>query len=165
MTAPADEYLLAALRIAAGADPVPGRVSADARAAFALRLPGGIAAAPMETTAMETTAMEKATGAGVRSTAYEEHGEPAAHRYAAAGLTIDVEPVVMAGRVDVAGQVSPAPGVESLVEVRTPRITAGRVPAEDGRFVVTGLPLGWISVVCHRPGHPPVFTRWLHVRP
>ncbi len=153
MTAPADEYLLAALRIAAGTDPVPDRVSADARSVFALHLPGGIAAVPLAT----------AAGEGARSA--QPHERPRAHRYAAAGLTIDIEPVVAAGRVDVAGQISPAPGAGSLVEVRTPHVSDSRVPSEGGRFVVTGLPAGWISVVCHRPGHPPVFTRWTHVRP
>ncbi|MGV9539568.1 hypothetical protein ACWDR9_38730, partial [Streptosporangium sandarakinum] len=35
-----DESLIAALRLAAGRDPVPGHVPATARAAFGLRLPG-----------------------------------------------------------------------------------------------------------------------------
>lgn len=154
MTAPADEYLLAALRIAAGTDPVPDRVSADARSVFALHLPGGIAAVPLTA----------AAGDGARSAAQAPE-RPRARRYTAAGLTIDVEPAVLAGRMDVAGQVSPAPGAGSLIEVRTPYVSNSRVPSEGGRFVVTGLPPGWVSVVCHRPGHPPVFTRWTHVRP
>ncbi|MET9069817.1 hypothetical protein ABZW82_32630, partial [Streptosporangium sandarakinum] len=41
-----DESLIAALRLAAGRDPVPGHVPATARAAFGLRLPGAPPAPP-----------------------------------------------------------------------------------------------------------------------
>ncbi|WP_433224135.1 hypothetical protein [Microtetraspora malaysiensis] len=142
-------YLLAALRMAAGADPVPGRVSASARAAFALRLPGAVVASPAEV----------GPGMGARS-----EGRPAMHRFDADGLTLDVEVTVADGRLDVAGQVSPAPGPGTRIEVRTPGAGSSRVPSETGHFAVTGLPPGWVSVVCHRPGRAPVATRWLHVR-
>lgn len=152
MTPPVDdEYLLAALRIAAGTDPVPDDVTAGARAAFALRLPGGIAATPVRT----------GGGAGARSAGTE----PSVHRFVTADLTIDIEPIVVAGRLEVTGQIAPAPGAGAWVEVRTPHVRAGRTPSEGGRFVVTGLPPGWVSVVCNRPGLAPVFTRWMHVRP
>jgi hypothetical protein len=90
---------------------------------------------------------------------------PRLRRFSAAGLTIDVETTVDGGRLEVAGQVSPSPGEGARVEVRTPHISMVRVPSATGHFAVAGLPPGWVSVVCHRPGEPPVFTRWVHVRP
>ncbi|WP_228646599.1 carboxypeptidase-like regulatory domain-containing protein [Microtetraspora sp. AC03309] len=143
------DYLLAALRMAAGVDPVPGRVSDAARDAYSLRLPGGVVAAPYEIGA----------AVGARS-----EGDPAMHRFGADGITLDVEVTVTDGRLDVAGQVSPAPGPGARVEVRTPGAGETRIPSESGHFAVAGLPSGWISVVCHRPGLAPVATRWLHVR-
>ncbi|ETK32234.1 hypothetical protein [Microbispora sp. ATCC PTA-5024] len=165
-----DEYLLAALRMGAGADPVPGRVSAAARAAFALRLPGGVAADEVAV----------AVPPGARSAELPRQGGSAAprlgaadgapdapgfHRFTAAGLTIDVETSVVEGRLEVAGQISPWPGPDARVEVRTPHVGKVRSPSGSGHFAVSGLPPGWVSVVCHRPGLPPVFTRWVHVRP
>jgi hypothetical protein len=160
-----DEYLLAALRMAAGADPVPGRVSADARAAFHLRLPGGIVAAPVEVSG------PRGARSGGGTPGVPEDDGPGMHRFVVTGLTIDVEAVVADGRLEVAGQVSPAPGPGSgpgagwQVEIRTSHVSKTRDLSENGRFAVGGLPTGWVSVVCHRPGEPPVSTRWLHVRP
>ncbi|GII27605.1 hypothetical protein [Planotetraspora mira] len=170
-----DEYLLAALRMAAGADPVPGRVSADARAAFHLRLPGGIVATPVE-----ISGPRGARSGGGAPDIPEDEG-PGVRRFAVTGLTIDVEAVVADGRLEVAGQVSPASGAETdarpdsgpsaepgtgwQVEIRTSHLSKTRDLSENGRFAVGGLPTGWVSVVCHRPGEPPVSTRWMHVRP
>jgi hypothetical protein len=155
-----DEYLLAALRMAVGADPVPGSVSADARAAFHLRMPGGIVAAPVEVSGPRGARSGGGTGVA------DDDG-PGIHRFAVAGLTIDVEAVVADGRLEVAGQVSPAPGAGAgwQVEIRTSHVGKTRDLSENGRFAVSGLPTGWVSVVCRRPGEPPVSTRWLHVRP
>ncbi|WP_208868775.1 hypothetical protein, partial [Microbispora triticiradicis] len=86
-------------------------------------------------------------------------------RFTAAGLVIDLETTIVGGRMEVAGQVSPAPGPDARIEVRTPQVGKVRVLSETGHFAVTGLPPGWVSVVCHRPGQAPVFTRWLRVRP
>ncbi|WP_250214210.1 hypothetical protein [Acrocarpospora catenulata] len=142
-------YLLAAMRLAAGSDPVPGRVDADARAVFDLRLPGSITATPVDVVA----------AAGVRSGA-----EPQLHRFTTDELTVDVEMSISDGRLEVAGQVSPAPEPDAWVEVRTPHISKVRVPSPDGHFAATGLPPGWVSVVYHRPEQAPVATRWLRVR-
>jgi hypothetical protein len=154
-----DEYLLAALRLAAGSDPAPAAVSDDARAAFALRLPGGLTADPV--------GLPGSTGA--RST-----GAPHLRRYAGGGLTIDVEFALCDGRVDVAGQVSDATGArgeelsnsgsDSRVEIRTPHGREVRTPSETGHFAATGLPPGWLSIAFHRPDHAPVATRWTCVR-
>jgi hypothetical protein len=191
-----DEYLLAALRMAMGVDPVPGRVSADARAAFGLRLPGGIIATPVETARPYGARGGDARGAaeavvdgaggpdvpdgrgGAGSGAGRGApqgdgalrawaGDPRLHRFAAPGLTIDVEPVVTDGRLEVAGQVSSGsePGLGWQVEVRTAHISKTRDLPRSGQFAVGGLPVGWFSVVCHRPGEPAVSTRWLHARP
>ncbi|MEW9530012.1 hypothetical protein [Microbispora sp. NPDC049125] len=149
-----EEYLLAALRMGAGADPVPDAVSAASRAAFALRLPGGVAAAPVDVPVPP----------GARSDGLEDGG-PRLRRFTASGLTIDVETSVSDGLLEVAGQIGPAPVAVASVEVRTPHMSNSRVPSRDGRFAVAGLPPGWFSVVCHRSGEPPVFTRWIHVRP
>ncbi|GAA1294199.1 hypothetical protein Psi02_41950 [Planotetraspora silvatica] len=191
-----DEYLLAALRMAAGADPVPGRVSADARAAFHLRLPEGIVAAPVEISG------PRGARSGGGAPGVPEDDGPGVRRFAVAGLTIDVEAVVADGRLEVAGQVSPASGCAFgsgtdagrdsgpsawpgtgggtgtgtgtdtgsgsgsgwQVEIRTSHVSKTRDLSENGRFAVGGLPAGWVSVVCHRPGEPPVSTRWMHVR-
>ncbi|MBP2706580.1 hypothetical protein JOL79_22490 [Microbispora sp. RL4-1S] len=166
-----DEYLLAALRLGAGSDPVPARVSAAARAAFALHLPGGIAAPPVEVPA-PSGARSGAPGTDTGPDEGRDEGgdrdgggpdELRLRRFTAAGLTIDVEITVTGGRLEVAGQVSPPPGPDARVEVRTPHIAKVRALTGGGHFAVAGLPAGWVSVVCHRPGEPPVFTRWAHV--
>ncbi|MEU6411514.1 hypothetical protein [Microbispora sp. NPDC046933] len=148
-----DEYLLAALRMGAGADPVPEGVSAAARAVFGLRVPGGVPAGPVDLPVPP----------GSRSSAEAGTAQPGVRRFSADGLVIDIETAVTGGRMEVAGQVTPAPGPDARIEVRTPHIGKVRVPSGSGHFAVAGLPPGWISVVCHRPGHPPVFTRWIHV--
>ncbi|MEN3535877.1 hypothetical protein AAH991_12240 [Microbispora sp. ZYX-F-249] len=148
-----EEYLLAALRMGAGADPVPEGVSAAARAVFGLRVPGGVPAGPVDV----------AVPRGARSA--DGTAQAGVRRFSADGLVIDVETAVSGGRMEVAGQVSPAPGPDARIEVRTPHIGKVRVPSGSGHFAVAGLPPGWVSVVCHRPGHAPVFTRWIHVGP
>lgn len=166
-------YLLAALRIGAGVDPAPLSVSATARAAYALRLPGALTAEPVPLP----------HPAGARTAA-----EPRLHRFTAAGLTIDVELTYSEGRVDVAGQVTPShghapppaptashgpavspgptvsPADGGTIVIRTLHDRWVRLPTETGYFAATGLPVGWLSIACHRPGHPAVVTRWLHTR-
>ncbi|MEV7805678.1 hypothetical protein AB0O28_22290 [Microbispora sp. NPDC088329] len=150
-----EEYLLAALRMGAGADPVPEGVSAAARAVFGLRVPGGVPAGPVDVTVPP----------GARSRPDTGTAQTGVRRFSAGGLVIDIETAVVGERMEVAGQVSPAPGPDARIEVRTPHIGKVRAPSASGHFAVAGLPPGWVSVVCHRPGHPPVFTRWVHVRP
>lgn len=150
-----DAYLLAALRIGAGVDPAPLSVSAAARAAYTLRLPGALTAEPVP--------LPRPTGA-------RGPAEPRLHRFRAPGLTIDIELTHLDGRVDVAGQVTPSPGGVtplghgSRIEIRGLHEQWTRVPTETGHFAATGLPVGWLSVACHRPGHPTVVTRWLRTR-
>ncbi|GAB3140678.1 hypothetical protein [Microbispora hainanensis] len=190
-----EEYLLAALRMGAGADPVPEGVSAAARAVFGLRVPGGVPAGPVDLpvspgarsaadsgtaqaeraqpeTAHAGTAQDETTrpgtaqaGTAQAGTAQTGTAQAGVRRFSADGLVIDVETTVTEGRMEVAGQVSPAPGPDATIEVRTPHIAKVRTPSGSGHFAVAGLPPGWVSVVCHRPGHPPVFTRWIHVHP
>ncbi|WP_182887698.1 hypothetical protein [Microbispora sp. H10885] len=195
-----EEYLLAALRMGAGADPVPEGVSAAARAVFRLRVPGGVPAGPVDLTAPGGARSSPASGttpgttpgsapgtvpgsapgtdaaagepgaAGARDASWRPvtaDGRDGTHvrRFSAAGLVIDLETTITGGRMEVAGQVSPAPGPDARIEVRTPQVGKVRVLSETGHFAVTGLPPGWVSVVCHRPGQAPVFTRWLRVRP
>ncbi|GAA4201367.1 hypothetical protein [Microbispora amethystogenes] len=188
-----EEYLLAALRMGAGADPVPEGVSAAARAVFRLRVPGGVPAGPVDLAAPPGARSSPATDAssgtspGTSPGTDAAAGEPGAagagdeswrpgagdgrdnpahvRRFSAAGLVIDLETTITGGRMEVAGQVSPAPGPDARIEVRTPHVGKVRALSETGHFAVTGLPPGWVSVVCHRPGRPPVFTRWLRVRP
>ncbi|MFI7627679.1 hypothetical protein [Microbispora rosea] len=198
-----EEYLLAALRMGAGADPVPEGVSAAAGAVFGLRVPGGVPAGPVDLpvppgtrssaeagaaqigaaqteaveagtaqtgtaqtgTAQTGTAQTGAAQTGAAQTGAAQTGAAQAgvRRFSADGLVIDVETAVIGGRMEVAGQVSPVPGPDARIEVRTPHIAKVRIPSGSGHFAVAGLPPGWLSVVCHRPGHPPVFTRWIHV--
>ncbi|WP_405145816.1 hypothetical protein OG589_02680 [Sphaerisporangium sp. NBC_01403] len=157
-----DEYVLAALRIAAGADPVPARVSTDARAVYGLRLPGAVTAGPVGVPS--GTGVGAWPPSGVRSDGCPADGEPWLLRFAAGGLTIDVELTVCDSHIDLAGQVQPAPGKGARVEIRTPHVSKIRFPSDTGEFATTGLPHGWLSVVCHRPGNPPVATRWQCVR-
>ncbi|WP_308250037.1 hypothetical protein [Sphaerisporangium fuscum] len=157
-----DEYLLAALRMASGADPPPARVCADARAVYGLRLPGAVTAGPVALPA------GPGAGLGARSRVLPDGcsagEEPRLLRFAADGLTIDVEITVCDSHIDLAGQVHPAPERGSRVEIRTPHVSKIRFPSETGEFATTGLPHGWLSVVCHRPGSAPVATRWHCVR-
>ncbi|SDK71347.1 hypothetical protein [Nonomuraea jiangxiensis] len=145
-----DEYFLAALRLAAGNDPIPSRVSAAARDLFRFRVPRAVTAAFSECAAIRGT-----------------RDDDGSHlvRFVAAGLTFDLEVTVGDGLIDVAGQVSPYPGEGALVDVRTPHLTLTARIAHTGHFIATGLPPGWLSVVCHRPGHAPVQTRWVRIRP
>jgi hypothetical protein len=145
-----DEYFLAALRLAAGNDPMPGHVTVAARDAFGLRVPQVVTALPAECAATR----------GVRGP-----DDPRLVRFVAAGLTFDLEVTVGDGLIDVAGQVVPHPGEGCHVDVRTPHLTLTRRLALTGQFAATGLPPGWLSVVCHRPGHAPVQTRWVRFRP
>ncbi|MET8000151.1 hypothetical protein [Nonomuraea glycinis] len=145
-----DEYFLAALRLASGNDPIPGHVSAAARDVFELRVPRAVTAMPAE----------GATARGVRGA-----DGPRTVRFIAAGLTFDLEVTVGDGLIDVVGQVFPTPCEGSHVDVRTPHLTLTRSLADSGQFAATGLPPGWLSVVCHRPGQEPVQTRWVRVRP
>lgn len=145
-----DEYFLAALRLATGADPIPGQVSAAAREAFGLRVPQAVTAVPAGYSA--TRGVRGADG-------------PHLVRFVASGLTFDLEVTIGDGLIDVAGQVCPSPGEGCRIDVRTPHLTLTRRLARTGHFAATGLPPGWLSVVCHRPGHPPVQTRWVRIRP
>ncbi|MEU6427663.1 hypothetical protein ABZ860_17385 [Microbispora sp. NPDC046973] len=160
-----EEYLLAALRMGAGADPVPEGVSAAARAVFGLRVPGGVPAGPVDLPVPPGARSSPAAGTTQTGTTQTGAAQAGVRRFSADGLVIDVETAVAGGRMEVAGQVSPAPGPDARIEVRTPHISKVRVPSGSGHFAVAGLPPGWVSVVCHRPGHPPVFTRWVHVHP
>ncbi|WP_197038763.1 hypothetical protein [Herbidospora cretacea] len=144
-----ETYMLAAMRLAAQADPAPGRLAADAMAALAMRLPGCVVATPADLTA----------ASGARA-----GGKPQMHRFAAGDTTLDVETTITEGRLEIAGQVSPPPVPSAYVEVRTPHLTKVRVPSADGQFAVAGLPPGWVSVAYHRPSDAPVVTRWLRVR-
>ncbi|GAB1821652.1 hypothetical protein [Herbidospora sp. RD11066] len=144
-----ETYLLAAMRLAAHADPPPARLSADAMAALSMRLPGSVMAAPADLTA----------ASGARA-----DGKPQMHRFAAGETTLDIETTITEGRLEIAGQIGPPPARDAYVEVRTPHVTKVRVPSPDGQFAVTGLPPGWVSVAYHRPTGPPVVTRWLRVR-
>ncbi|MEO3794249.1 hypothetical protein ABGB14_28890 [Nonomuraea sp. B10E15] len=145
-----DEYFLAALRLAAGSDPIPSQVSAAARDIYGLRIPRAVTATPAA----------RAAGPDVRD-------PDGCHlvRFVADGLTFDLEVTVGDGLIDVAGQVCPHPGEDAVIDVKTPHLTLTRHLAHNGNFAATGLPPGWLSVVCHRPGRAPVQTRWVRIRP
>ena len=53
----------------------------------------------------------------------------------------------------------------STKDRRIKHLTLTRRIAHTGHFVATGLPPGWLSVVCHRPGHAPIQTTWVRIRP
>ncbi|TDC01841.1 hypothetical protein E1267_30785 [Nonomuraea longispora] len=146
-----DEYFLAALRLAAGNDPIPSHVSAAARDVYGLRVPRAVTAAP---------AARTSAGSDVRD-------PDGCHlmRFVTDGLTFDLEVTVGDGLIDVAGQVWPHPGDDAVIDVKTPHLTLTRHIAHNGDFAATGLPPGWLSVVCHRPGRAPVQTRWVRIRP
>jgi len=149
-----DEYFLAALRLAAGNDPIPSHVSAAAREVYGLRVPRARAATPVEC-------------ASNRASSGSRDDDESSHlvRFVSGGLTFDLEMTVGDGLIDVAGQVFPYPGEGALVDIKTPHLTLTRRIAHNGHFAATGLPPGWLSVVCHRPGHAPVQTRWVRIRP
>ncbi|MFI6504369.1 hypothetical protein [Nonomuraea typhae] len=145
-----EDYLLAAIRLAAGNDAVPAHVSEAAREAYSLRVPHVVTAATVECVTMRNV-----------------RGVPGPHtiRFATDDFAFDLEFTVNDGLIDVAGQILPYPGEGSHVDVRTPHMTMNRRLAGTGQFAVTGMPPGWFNVVCHRPGKPPVATRWLRIRP
>ncbi|WP_084963833.1 hypothetical protein [Thermoactinospora rubra] len=144
-----DEYLLAALRLGAGHDSVPDHVAAAAKEAYALRVPDAEIAYPVACDA--TRAVRGDDGQRLV-------------RFAAPGLTVDVEVSVDDGLIDLAGQVTPPLGLGGHVDVRTMQLTLRREVAPDGHFTATGLPPGWFSLKCHRPGEAPVVTAWIRIR-
>jgi hypothetical protein len=147
-----DELLVAAMRLAAGVDPVPAAVSAGARSALDLFVPGSLLATPVP--------VEPAGGARSGPSSGTE-----LHRFTAGGLSVTVEIEPDDGRLRVSGQVTPPPGPEGWVEIHTPHLAKARMPSASGGFAATGIPPGWLRVVCHRPGEPPVVTRWVLARP
>ncbi|MCG5219578.1 hypothetical protein [Streptosporangium sp. KLBMP 9127] len=144
-----DESTIAALRLAAGRDPVPAHVVISARRAHALRAPGAVVA----------ERVGAAAPGGVRLGC-----GPRLLRFAAAGLAVDVEIVTSDGLVDLAGQVTPNPGAGSRVEIRTLHVNQTRELSESGQFAAAGLPPGWFSIVCHRSAGPPIATSWARIR-
>jgi hypothetical protein len=150
-----DEYFLAALRLAAGLDPMPAHVSTAARDLYGLRVPTAVTAAPAEC----------AGAHGARGAPSTRDDDPHLVRFVADGLTFDLEITVGDGLLDVAGHVTPDPGEGAVIDVRTPHLTLTRRVAHTGQFAATGLPPGWLSVVCRRPGHTPIQTRWVRLRP
>ncbi|NRQ31087.1 hypothetical protein HII36_04455 [Nonomuraea sp. NN258] len=145
-----DEYFLAALRLAAGHDPIPDHVSLSGRDVYGLRIPQARTATPAEAAATS----------GVRG----PHGSHLV-RFQLSGFLFDLEVTVGDGLIDVAGHVSPLPEEGTHVDVRTPHLTLSRRLQETGQFAVTGLPPGWLSVVCYRPGRAPVQSKWVRIRP
>jgi len=145
-----DEYLLASLRTAAGHDPMPAHVAASSRDLYTLRLVRADTANPLEC----------AANRGVRGGA-----GPRMVRFATEELLFEFEVTIGDGLIDLSGHISPHPGQDATVEIRTPHLTVIRSPAGGGQFAATGLPPGWFSVVCHRPGLHPVATRWVRIRP
>jgi hypothetical protein len=145
-----DAYLMAALRLTLGHDPIPPQVSAAARNAYRLRVPKAEIAAHVES-------------ASIRSVRDDDSSHLV--RFIAAGHTFELEVTEGDGLIDVAGHISPYPGEGALVDVKSPHmILTGRI-SHTGHFVATGLPPGWLSVVCHRPGHAPIQTTWVRIRP
>ncbi|MEV0583715.1 hypothetical protein [Nonomuraea sp. NPDC050310] len=144
-----DEYLLAALRLGSGHDPIPAHVSAAAREAYNLRVPDAVTATPVESAAAR----------GVRG----EDG-PRLVRFATPELAFDVEVTIGDGLINLAGRVFPCPPDGCRIEIRTLQLTVRREVAASGQFAATGLPPGWFSLVCHRTGHAPIVTRWLRIR-
>ncbi|GGK82560.1 hypothetical protein Sme01_37980 [Sphaerisporangium melleum] len=104
--------------------------------------------------------------AGVRSGGHGAwEGQPHLLRFAGGGLSIDVEITMGDSHLDLAGQVHPAAAGGTRVEIRTPHLSKIRFTTESGAFATTGLPHGWLSIVCHRVDAPPVATRWQCFRP
>jgi hypothetical protein len=149
-----DEYFLAALRMAVGMDPMPGHVSASARDAFGLWVPQAVTANPAE----RAGARPARTGRAVPDDFHSV-------RFVSAGLTFDLELTVGDGLINVTGMISPNPGEGATIDLKTPHMTLSRRINHGGQFVATGLPPGWLSVVCNRPGYTPVQTRWVRIRP
>ncbi|RBQ19753.1 hypothetical protein DP939_13620 [Spongiactinospora rosea] len=141
-----DDLLIAALHLAASRDPVPGHVTGSARDAYRLRVPGAVTARPIP------APPPIGTRAGT--------GDCRRLRYAADGLIVDMEVVVGAGAIDMAGRVSPHPGPGGHLEIRTLHDTHPRPLPDTGQFAACGLPPGWYSIVCHRDTRPPVATTW-----
>ncbi|GAA3101885.1 hypothetical protein [Nonomuraea salmonea] len=147
-----DEYFLAALRLGAGNDPIPGHVSAAARDAYRLRVP------------MAVTAAAHAESATIRSVRDDDSSHLV--RFIAAGLTFDLEVTEGDGLIDVAGHISPYPGEGALVDVRSPHLTLTRRIAPHrplrrhgvaARLAERGVPpAGPRTRTDHMGAHPPL---------
>lgn len=145
-----DETLIAALRLAAGGDPIPAHVAETARRAHALRVPGAVLARP--------TSVPRP--GGVRTAT-----APRLLRFVTPGLTVDVEFSLSGGLVDLAGRITPNPGEGGEVLIRTPYLSEPRHLSVSGQFAATALPPGWFSLVIDRSPAPRVVTSWTRVKP
>lgn len=142
-----DDELLAWVEAAfAEMDPVPAGVLSAGRSAIGLRVPGAVLA--------ELTAEQDPVSAGIR-------GEARLLTFACQEARVELEVLGGGDRLELAGQVH-RPGPAEVI-VRHPDGKLSGSADRDGRFIVSRVPAGLVSLVFRWPDATSVVTSWIHL--
>jgi hypothetical protein len=155
MSEPAFDPLMAEVRaVLENADPMPPAVLAAAKGSFTWRT---IDSELAELVADSADSLAGAVGAGVRG-----ETAPRLLTFEAAGLVVEVEVAESGASRHLVGQLVPMTAAEVVVRWNT---GSSSTTADDlGRFVVSDIPAGLVSLAVRRPTDAsPVVTSWVTV--
>ena len=155
MTEPAFDPVMAEVRaVLENADPVPPAVIAAAKGSFTWRT---IDSELAELVADSADSLAGSVGAGVRG-----ETAPRLLTFEAAGLAVEVEVAESGASRHLVGQLVPMTAAEVVVRWNT---GSASTTADDlGRFVVSDIPAGLVSLAVRRPTDAsPVVTSWVSV--
>jgi hypothetical protein len=156
MTEPAFDAVMAEVRaVLENADPVPPAVIAAAKGSFTWRTIDSELAELVADSADSLSA--GSVGAGVRG-----ETAPRLLTFEAAGLAVEVEVAESGASRHLVGQLVPMTSAEVVVRWNT---GSASTTADDlGRFVVSDIPAGLVSLAVRRPTDAsPVVTSWVSV--
>ncbi len=139
-------------RVVQARDPVPPDAVAMAQELFTWRTVDAELAELVADSAEESTAALVRGGAtDVRLLAFA----------AARGITLDVEVLAEGDARRLVGELSP--GGAARITVEHPAGSVTEDTDELGRFLVTGVPAGWLRIRCAPGGGPAFLTPWLRL--
>jgi hypothetical protein len=142
-----DDELLAQVDAAfAALDPVPAGVLSAGRSAIGMRIPGAVLA--------ELTTEQDPASAGIR-------GEARLLTFACQQARVELEVLDGEDLLELAGQVH-HPGPAKVI-VRHPDGELTGSADRDGRFIVSQVPAGLVSLVFHWPDATSVVTSWIRL--
>ena len=155
MPEPESDPTFATLRsVVDRADPVPPAVIAAAKASFTWRT---IDSELAELVTDSADLLSAGSGAGVRG-----ETAPRLLTFEAAGVIVEVEVAESAGSRHLVGQLVPMSAAEVVVRWNTGSTST---TADDlGRFAVSDVPAGLVSLAVQRPADAdPVLTSWVSI--
>jgi len=147
-----DDQLLAALGEVLRASEPPPDWSLDlARSSYDLRLSDADLAMLTSDSALATARSAMRSAAAPRLTVFDADG---------LSVEIQIERGARAGSWELIGQLTPA--APARIQVRRQGTNSDWADADDlGRFAVSDLPAGPLSLTCTRGGLRPVVTQWI----